>query len=76
MPTCANGCSGGEEVCFDIRKWFECKHTQCRRTTILIGYCIECGNHKQTEFLPKRCPGCQGIDCVCCDDDKSEEDED
>ena len=57
---CANCCSNKED-CFDIDKWFDCDHYQCRRTTIIINYCIECGNNKRIKFFKKRCAKCWGI---------------
>ena len=59
---CENACYK-EEDCFNIDKWFECGHYQSQRTTLLIEYCICCGNNKRIKFLPKgkRCVWCQAL---------------
>ena len=57
---CENACSDLDN-CFDIDKWFNCEHYQCKRTTIILKSCIFCGNKEQIRHFPKRCQWCQGL---------------
>ena len=57
---CVNACSNAD-YCFDVDKWFDCCHYQCKRTTIILNYCIECGNNIKVKQFKPRCKWCQGI---------------
>ncbi len=57
---CANACYN-KEYCFDIKKWFNCNHYQCIRTTIVLQRCIWCCNNNQVIPFKKRCNRCQGL---------------
>ena len=46
-PKCENGCLNNPEICFKINKYFKCPHYQCKRTTIILNYCIKCGNSEK-----------------------------
>lgn len=39
---CENACSI-KENCFNVSQRFKCNHYQCSRTTIILNYCIACG---------------------------------
>ena len=39
------------ETMLFIYKYFECEHYQCLKTTILLHYCIQCGNDKLKNIL-------------------------
>ena len=51
---CSNNCTNTE--CIEIKQYFKCSNNcvQCRRTTILLNYCINCGNDEVLiKILPK-----------------------
>ena len=47
---CENRCENVRQ-CFFIYKYFECDHYQCLKTTILLHYCIQCGNDKLKKYF-------------------------
>lgn len=56
---CENACSNKDE-CF-VDKWFTCEHYACKRTVIVLNYCIACGNTERSKLFVKRCAWCQGV---------------
>jgi len=42
VSKCCNACSD-KSCCFGVMRYFKCNHRQCRRTTMMIHYCIYCG---------------------------------
>ena len=44
---CANACS---KNCFEVTRYFECKHPCCIKTVYMCGWCIECGCNKRLGF--------------------------
>ena len=40
---CANACSNN---CFEVARYFECKHPCCIKTAIMCNWCTECGCNK------------------------------
>ena len=44
---CANACS---KNCFEVNRYFECKHPCCIKTVYMCGWCIECGCSKRLDF--------------------------
>jgi hypothetical protein len=56
---CANACTD-KSSCVNVAKWFDCNHTQCVRTTVILNYCIWCGNDVRVKQYDKRCRMCRG----------------
>ena len=44
---CANACS---KNCFEVNRYFECKHPCCIKTVHMCPWCIECGCSKRLDF--------------------------
>ena len=62
---CENACYFKEltkqEYCFNIDRWFKCKHYQCQRTTVVLNRCIVCKEKERIKFFPKRCGPCGAL---------------
>ena len=55
---CENACVN-KDNCFNVDRLFACNHYQCSRTTVLLNYCIACGNNQRIKQRPQRCRWCQ-----------------
>jgi len=82
LKKCGNACT--DSVCEYINKYYTCNHYCCRRTIILIDYCITCGNNQKSNIkinLPNRCRCQQKLEddtskmCNNCEDDNMYEED-